>query len=191
MKKTLKLKIVAAIFAVSTWFACTQDAVDCFPMQTESEQSTIQSFSKYRTYEEALAIARDAIGMLGENCTTRSGTPRSVNTSDVQYIINNSSTRSAEVPDTLMYVFNYEDNAGFAVVSANRATEGLIAVTEQGNYSVEKAADNEGFELYMTMAEAYVGSKAQLASVGPAEFTQYKIVEHRDTINYGPYLQVR
>ena len=146
MKKILKFQIVVAIFAVSTLFACIQDAIDYLPVQTGLEQSTMQSFSKYRTYAEALAIAQDAVGMLGENCATRSGKSRSVNTSDVQYIVSSFSTRSAGVPDTLMYIFNYEDNAGFAVVSANRATEGLIAVTEQGNYSVGKETENGGLD---------------------------------------------
>ena len=33
--------------------------------------------------------------------------------------------------DTLLYVFNFEDEQGFAVVSAIRQTEGLIAVIER------------------------------------------------------------
>ena len=195
MKKNLNLKSFVAIFAASTLFACTQDSIDNLSVQTEEETEAMNELPKRRTYEEALAVAQDAIGLLGENCTTRSGKPRSINTADVQYIINTSSTRSTEEPDTLMYVFNYEDNAGFAVVSANRATEELIAVTEQGNYVAGEETGNGGFDLYMDMAEEYTSiPKPPLKDSiddGMEEFTQVRDELESDTISYGPYLQVR
>ena len=190
MKKTSAFKSIVAAFAASTLFACTQDVADNLTVQTESDANVTKELPKYRTYEEALAVAQDAIGLLGESSTTRSGKPRTVNTSDVQYILNSSSTRSDGEPDTLMYVFNYEDNAGFAVVSANRATEELIAVTEQGNYVAGEETGNGGFDLYMDLAESYVSGKIQPTSTGPAELTQIKTVEYRDTTWYGPYLTV-
>ena len=197
MKKNLNLKSFVAIFAASTLFACTQDSIDNLYVQTEEETEAMNELPKRRTYEEALAVAQDAIGLLGENSTTRSGKPRSINTADVQYIINTSSTRSTEEPDTLMYVFNYEDNAGFAVVSANRATEELIAVTEQGNYVAGEETGNGGFDLYMDMAEQYVAMAAEpLPGVGGdddgmEEFTEFRMFVDRDTITYGPYIPVR
>lgn len=197
MKKNLNLKSFVAIFAASTLFACTQDGIDNLPVQTEEENEAMNELPKRRTYEEALAVAQDAIGLLGENCTTRSGKPRSINTADVQYIVNTSSTRSTEEPDTMMYVFNYEDNAGFAVVSANRATEELIAVTEQGNYVAGEETGNGGFDLYMDMAEQYVTMAAEpLPGVGGdddgmEEFTEFRMFVDRDTITYGPYIPVR
>ena len=49
------------------------------------------------------------------------------------------STRSSEeanLPDTLMYLVNFEDNAGFAVLSANRRlSSNIYAVTENGQIS--------------------------------------------------------
>lgn len=196
MKKNLNLKSFVAIFAASTLFACTQDSIDNLSVQTEEETEAMNELPKRRTYEEALAVAQDAIGLLGENCTTRSGKPRSINTADVQYIVNTSSTRSTEEPDTLMYVFNYEDNAGFAVVSANRATEELIAVTEQGNYVAGEETGNGGFDLYMDMAEEYVTMAAEpLPWVdgdddGMEEFTQYRIFKERDTVYHEAIVDV-
>lgn len=194
MKKNLNLKSFVAIFAASTLFACTQDGIDNLSVQTEKENEAMNELPKRRTYEEALAVAQDAIGLLGENCTTRSGKPRSINTADVQYIVNTSSTRSTEEPDTLMYVFNYEDNAGFAIVSANRATEDLIAVTEQGNYVAGEETGNGGFDLYMDMAEEYVTmAAAPLPGIGGDQeiLTEFKMFVDRDTITYGPYISVR
>ena len=198
MKKTSVLKSVVAAFAASTLFACTQDVTDSLPVQTESDASVTKELPKYRTYEEALAVAQDAIGLLGESSTTRSGKPRTVNTSDVQYILNSSATRSDDEPDTLMYVFNYEDNAGFAVVSANRATEELIAVTEQGNYVAGEETGNGGFDLYMDLAEEYVLTAAEsFPSIGGGDddeqevLTEYKMFVDRDTATLGPLVSVR
>ena len=197
MKKTSALKSVVAVFAASTLFACTQDVADSLTVQMESDASVTKELPKYRTYEEALAVAQDAIGMLGESSITRSGKPRTVNTSDVQYILNSSATRSDDEPDTLMYVFNYEDNAGFAVVSANRATEELIAVTEQGNYMAGEETGNGGFDLYMDMAEEYVLTAAEPLPFldgdddGPVGFKQVKYETVIDTAIAGPYLNVQ
>ena len=189
MKKNLNLKSFVAIFAASTLFACTQDSIDNLSVQTEEETEAMNELPKRRTYEEALAVAQDAIGLLGENCTTRSGKPRSINTADVQYIVNTSSTRSTEEPDTLMYVFNYEDNAGFAVVSANRATEELIAVTEQGNYVTGEETGNGGFDLYMDMAEEYVTMAAEPlpwvdGDDGMVQFAETKTEQTRTIIDW-------
>ena len=195
MKKKLNLKSFVAIFAASTLFACTQDSIDNLSVQTEEETEAMNELPKRRTYEEALAVTQDAIGLLGENSTTRSGKPRSINTADVQYIINTSSTRSTEKPDTMMYVFNYEDNAGFAVVSANRATEELIAVTEQGNYVAGEETGNGGFDLYMDMAEEYTSiPKPPLKDSiddGMEEFTEFRMFVDRDTATVGPLVSVR
>lgn len=195
MKKIINIKSFCCIFAASTLFACTQEVINEVPAQAENEVEAMTALPKYRTYEEALAVAQEAIGMLGESSVTRSGKPRIVSTDDVQYITNTSSTRSDEEPDTLMYVFNYEDNAGFAVVSANRATEELIAVTEQGNYVAGEETGNGGFDLYMNMAQEYVRLvKPPLKDSidnGMEEFTQIRVEYDIDTISYGPYLQVR
>ena len=198
MKKVFVIRSVVAAFAASTLFACTQDVTDSLPVQTESDANVTNELPKYRTYEEALAVAQNAIGLLGENSTTRSGKPRTVNTGDVQYVLNSSATRSDDEPDTLMYVFNYEDNAGFAVVSANRATEELIAVTEQGNYVASEETGNGGFDLYMDLAEEYVRSvKNEKSNVvtngdGPVDMCELiHVNQERIIYSYGPYTNTR
>lgn len=194
MRRDTNFRSIVAILATSALFACTQETIDSLP-QTESKTDDIKELPRHRTYEEALAIAQDAIGLLGESSTTRSGKPRTVNTSEVQYILNTSATRSDDEPDTLMYVFNYEDNAGFAVVSANRATEELIAVTEQGHYIAGEETGNNGLDMYMNMAEAYVQSRELPPLEGGDddgyEPALYETFIDRDTVACGPYLQVR
>ena len=57
-----------------------------------------------------------------------------------------------------MYVFNFNDEQGFAVVSANRQTEGLIAAVEMGSYDPAIPTGNPGFDTYMQMAKVYVAN---------------------------------
>ena len=40
-------------------------------------------------------------------------------------------------------------------MSASRQTDGLIAVTEAGNYDPAVPTNNPGFDMYIKMAEAY------------------------------------
>lgn len=172
----------------------TQDSIDDLAKQADTSLSFTKGLSPSRTYKEALSVAQDAIKMLDEVNTTRSSKPRTVNPFDVQYIIDGSSTRSAEISDTLMYVFNFDDDAGFAVVSANRATEELIAVTEQGNYIAGEETENEGFNMYMDMATAYVLDsfpKVGFPEPGPGTLMEYKAETVKDTISFGPYITVR
>ena len=144
-----------------------------------------------RNYTEAYKIAEEA----AEIFETRSVIQRTIDINNVQYIIDDSSiSRTSGYADTLMYVFNYENEAGFAVISANKATEGLILVTEKGNYSLEEDTENEGFDLYMELANAYVkNAKAKTNSLDDPSIQQdYKIVTTRETLeNYGPFVPVR
>ena len=63
MKKVFVIRSVVAAFAASTLFACTQDVTDSLPVQTESDANVTNELPKYRTYEEALAVAQNAIGL--------------------------------------------------------------------------------------------------------------------------------
>ena len=118
---------MAALFAAIALFACTQDATEGINSQTV-EANIMNELPQQRTYEEALAIAQEAADLFDKNgSATRINQSRTISPSNVQLITSNSSTRNASSSDTLMYVFNYDNNAGFAVVSTNRATEGLIA----------------------------------------------------------------
>lgn len=194
MKRSIKIKVFITIFAAFALLSCSKDSYTEIS-HTKDERLIMSEYSEHRTYEEALVIAQDAIGMLENSVSTRSAKSRTVNTSDVEYILNISETRSANSIDTLMYVFNYDDNAGFAVVSANRATEELIAVAEYGNYTFGEETENEGFNMFMDMAVDYIASSnggASKALKDPIELIEYKVVSTKHVLtNYGPFVQVQ
>lgn len=58
--------------------------------------------------------------------------------------------------DTLMYVVNFEDDLGFAIVSSSPYTTPLLGISDQGNYDPSRDVDCGNFEVFMTNAENYV-----------------------------------
>ncbi|WP_281643608.1 C10 family peptidase [Bacteroides zoogleoformans] len=127
----------------------------------EREASVVNSGSRNRSLEEVLSIARNASAIFAGN-KTRS-VEREIDLANIEYVIASPVTRGAEQSraDTLLYVVNYTDGKGFAVVSGNKDTEGLLAITEKGTYRAEQdiQEENGGFSLFMELAKNYVASK--------------------------------
>lgn len=122
--------------------------------------------SQTRTIDDALVIAEQAKAMLGEEANTRSTQMREIDRENVR-VICKSKTRSlsSDGLDTLIYVVNYVDDEGFAIISANPATEALLGVTGKGCYD-DAVAENEGLALFMEMAEGYVRNRV-VTSIDP------------------------
>ncbi len=121
--KTFFTKSLYYTIVVLAFYACSDNIENELTSKVEKKELRNTHTHQHRTYEEALIIAKNAAGMLDNNSNTRSNKSRTININSVQYIVNPSNSRSTESCDTLMYVFNYEDNSGFAIISANRATE--------------------------------------------------------------------
>lgn len=91
-------------------------------------------------------VAEEGIALLGD-VPTRSGGRRVVDPSRIKVALS-SSTRSGE-SDTLFYVVNFADSAGFALIDADTTSrQPLFAVTEKGNYTPGEVT-NTGFDDYM------------------------------------------
>ena len=56
--------------------------------------------------------------------------------------------------DTLMYLINFENDEGFAFVSADKRTDAIFAIIDQGNLSVDSLnkVDNPGFNSFIEKA---------------------------------------
>ena len=72
--------------------------------------------------------------------------------------------------DTLLYVINFENNQGYAIVSAVDGQEHLLAITEQGHYTPQQKSVYEGVDLFIERAAKYVENQ--------------RVVSLRDTIVY-------
>lgn len=118
-----------------------------------------QFLSRKRSYEEALKVAEQSISIISDKQTRSANDNRTIDIKSQKYITSRIKTRSgSDIRDTLMYVFNFTNNKGFAIVSANLNTEALIAVTDKGYYDPEEEQDNQGFALYIEMAKDYISN---------------------------------
>ena len=117
MKKLLLF--ITGILAIGAFLSCSGDE----PKMTgqDADSSVREPFStntNLRTLEEAAAIVRANMGLLGET-GSRSAACRSFNPSSAKMVVNYGKSR-AQLPDTLMYVFNFDNDEGFAIVAADR-----------------------------------------------------------------------
>lgn len=184
----MKPKHFIMLAAIAMMTACTtnEDEFNLTP-----EQPAKQPLSEMRSFEEALQIAQNSISLLNNGEATRASSIRKINLADCKAVMRDASTRSSEGSnDTLMYVFNFEDNQGFAIVSASKSTEGLLAVTEKGYYDPEEGSNVESFNFFMEKARDYVAKapKLRIPDIPP-------ILESKDSFVYtasskGPFVTV-
>lgn len=116
------------------------------PNEVKSDVLVVDT--KTRSYDEALAIAEDALKLL-EGDETRSTNKRVIKRSEGQTVMRPVTRGSETEEEPIMYVFNNEDNQGFTVVAADRSKDPLIAVTELGNYTYGTPTGVEPFDLMM------------------------------------------
>ena len=145
MKKFYLLALMA-IVAVS----CQREVEIINPVSTPTDDVVQETTSvNVRSYDEALAIAEEALQMVdGEN--TRSSNRRRIMRNSGQ-VVSRPVTRGGEDAgeQPIMYIFNNENNEGFTIVAADRSQQALVAVTEQGNYTYGEPTGVEPFDAYM------------------------------------------
>lgn len=156
MKRITSYKLFLAVFI------CVLVACEHTDIQTYTEPSVVTS-SSIRSQEEALQIAENAISIITNdaNITRAASSNWSISNPHKPIIIKGKATRSGNTSfnsDTLLYIFNYENEKGFAVISANRSTEALIAVSDSGNISSIDEITNPGLAFFMRAAENYVST---------------------------------
>lgn len=129
-----------------------------------------------RAWEDFYGDESSAASRSGRRCVIDYGRPVEV--------IKGAKSRGGSGQDTLLYVVNFADDAGFAVIAAPRHVDELLAVTSQGHYYPESQPDQEkvpGFEMWMENARAYA------AITYPCDSTDYPIHPGIDTtIVVGP-----
>lgn len=152
-----------------------------------------KELSMKRSCKEALEVAQNSLSLIDNGNTRSESSNRTIDTiSGVKYITNVNNSGINSVIDTLMYVFNYANNKGFAIVSASKKTEGLIAITEKGYYDPAVVTQIPGFNIYINLAKKYI-IEAQSKEM-PQRAVDHPFI--RDSIGYregftvGPYIDV-
>ncbi len=141
MKKIFILLKVVAVAMTS----CEKADEGLLP--TPELQPEVRKSLTTRSYDEALALAEESIALVDRG-TTRAAGPRRI-VGRGQCVTAPSKTRSGAT-DTLLYIFNFANDAGFSAIAASRAIEQpIMAVTECGNYTYGEPTGVENFDYYM------------------------------------------
>lgn len=131
-----------------------------------------------RSYGEALEIARRSIGIVDGPEVTRAGKARTIRDGRC---VTRQSTRNdgIEQTDTLVYVFNFNDNAGFSIIAANRCVSPVLVVTEQGNYEYGQSTGIEGFDNYMDSMTEELANMPDIPIFDfPREYSETEIIKN-------------
>lgn len=130
-----------------------------------------QEMTNVVSYDEALAEVKSILGVL--DVPTRGKTTQRTIASS--YTLGGSSTwtRTSEGADSmatepLVYVFNFENEEGFALISGDRRTTPVLAITESGSLNPDEPVDNPGLALFLSLAEDYMVST--MAATLPEKF---------------------
>lgn len=131
------------LFLIGLLFVFTS----CTQVEDLQEGPSIQ---KLRTVQEAVNIAEDLQAILSK-------ASRSI-PADVENVVVAGHSASRSLTDTLLYIVNYTDENGFAIISASKSGEALLGFAEKGTYDEETAKENTNFDFFMAQAMDYVVS---------------------------------
>ena len=146
MKK--KLISYAAVALVLT--ACSSEE----PITPPNQVNDAMGANPYRvSLTDALKNADALLGELGEGETTRSAERK---VESVEYY-SRPGTRALG-GDTLLYLVNYADDAGFALLSADSRLRPIYAISDEGSMSFSDTTYNKGLALFARGVEAELAS---------------------------------
>lgn len=112
--------------------------------------------------------------------------------SSVDNILTLSTSLSRGAADTLMYVVNYDDNQGYALVSVPLQAEDVIAYVENGSFDDKTLERNPAMEYYLELASSYIVNSANSGSfpidpgpIRPRPYSFATIAEPKINLNWG------
>lgn len=157
---------------------------DDMPVPTNTKQAPQNSSYKISP-EEAIANAKILVNGLNSS-NTRSASSLTVKSIDI--ISSQKNLTRSGAPDTLLYVINFDDNEGFAVMSADRRTNPVYALSDESFFNITDQS-NEGLQLLMAswindVEQQSITPGIPLDSLNP-NIDPYQFYR---TIKVGPYL---
>ena len=164
MKKLLLIFVSLVAFC-----SCENEEFDfAAPVDVQSEVA-VDSF--YVSFDEALAQAEKA---LAGTTTTRASVVKRKVANHHEFVASRSTRATGDDVEVRFHVINFEDNEGFALVSADSRTTPVYAYSETGNLDIEDATENTGFGDFMDAATEYyiaetewTGPNDQLLPINP------------------------
>ena len=174
-------KIIIFALGMSVLFvACSSDIE---VPASETNEAARENISSYRSAHEAMQEALRGIQMIEtDEADTRCAEVSAIHRKPLPPIIKTRPSTRSTTEDTLMYVFNFEDNMGYALVDANRNRPALIAVTESGSYVDGDTTNDWSTKTIQSLVNGYLyninGSNDENEGEMPS---REEINERRDT----------
>lgn len=140
--KKAKLSFSFIVIIVTTSMGCSTQSIS----ESFNDSFAPYKCGNFRSYSEAESFALNAINIIDETLPTRHGSRRTI---DSGMCYSKPATKSEHAADSLFYVFNFSDSAGFAIIAANRQASPIVAITEKGTYNPGVKTGVEGFDEYM------------------------------------------
>lgn len=156
-EKTLhSLVLCLATIAVLLLTGCNTDLTD-LESTTSVGQAQVTTTSSLRTENEAmttaLAMRQSFGGITRGSATCEIGDVYAWRSCDIlpnQSVTRGNST-SLSLPDTLLYIVNFKDNNGYALVAADkRSGEDVVAITEKGHLTPEDNISHAGLNIFLS-----------------------------------------
>lgn len=148
MKKSILtiLSIITLILA-----SCTSEE----PLNANHHENLPQE-SYFVPIPEALSKANSLMNALDAKSpsTRSSSSSRSVESIDVFKSKTLTRSETSILPDTLFYIINYTDNSGFAIVSADRRTRSIYAISTDGDFNIKDTVFNKSLAHFFENMEA-------------------------------------
>lgn len=171
MGKINLLCILVAIMAI-TFTSCEHNESD-FTVQSELLSSKLSAEeidvlfrmrngkSNKISLEEATQIAHEVIGFLEDEtiikvrASRKIGKITTLRNSQTKRTATESLGETVEMPDTLAYIFNFADSAGYTIIAADTRVETpILCYTDRGTLC--DSIDNAGLAVFLTGAEFYI-----------------------------------
>lgn len=127
------------------------NCTDSYPIDLQDSEKRLASEVSSRSLEEAAKLALEYAEIFYPNASRTEA--RAVDYSKIHYV-ETPNSRGGHV-DTLIYVINFRDNKGFALVSAPKNADAVLAFVEKGSYDEQEVAVNTGFQYYLDAAKEY------------------------------------
>lgn len=148
-------KVISVMFGPLLLFAsCNENLIDNIRPETKKDVESCNP--NFRNYEAALDIAKKQI--FGSETRTAS-----IPKVREHYVYKPSPlTRNVtDSADVAFHVINFEDEQGFAIISADKRAVPVYAYSEEGNINLYDAVEESGWGDFMDMAgEHYVSTLA-------------------------------
>ena len=99
---------------------------------------------------------------------------------NVEYICRQQNTRNLDVSDTIAYIVNYENENGFAIISADNRVFPILAYSHEGNFTLsnEIAAEN-----FISNIESYIDNNSGIGIRYP------ELPDHQELIVVSPMVK--